>query len=249
MLPSEMFDDSLTFLAPDKITYGGPRCISPDVPVKTWSIYHSGNDEQEEIVPQEGEEPIDDVDNEDDGGVEIVTGNQLSRDEWSQVIRFLGNPQDMLSMSQVCTMFRQMIDQDEQYWMDVVIGKSTTFAKQKKREAFVEYTKQRNEEYQTNLVEHLTGGGSMDTVPPAVPVTWKQFYLYSIRSIHQRLPDEICRFIVENKSLRYTQKEDRLFKLETLPLFNVDAMHISKLKQVMPKVLSLAVEYHKNNAQ
>jgi len=204
MLPSEMFDDSLTFLAPEKVK-APKKYISPDVPLKQWTygnnVPHDENEEGEYL-------------------------EQLSQDEWSQIIRFIGNPDDMLSLSQVCTTFRQLIDENENFWKGVMIGRSTTFAKEKKREALQNYV--------------LT---STDSSGNALSPSWKRFYLFARQQVHNLLPGEICNFIVANKTLRYVtnQREERLPLIENLPFFDVDSMHLSQLKETLPRAIELAV--------
>jgi hypothetical protein len=198
MLPSEMFSENFNFLAAEKVR--APKLYrSPNVTFKNW-------------------EPLENINSGDISGARF---EELSEDEWSQVIKFVGNPEDMLSLSQTSSTLRSLIERNDDFWKDAMIGKSTNYMRDKKTKAFEAFVKAKEE----------TGS----------PATWRHFYLYSRQEIHKNLPKEICDFIMKKNALSYVtgEREKKIPDTDKVKFFNADGLNLESMKRCATAVFDL----------
>jgi len=200
MLPSEMFSENFNFLAAEKVR--APKIYrSPDVQFRSW-------------------EPLENINSGDISGARF---EELSEDEWSQVIKFVGNPEDMLSLSQTSSTLRVLIERNDEFWKDAMIGKSTNYMRDKKSKAYEAFVKTQQE--------------------TESPSTWRHFYLYSRQEIHKSLPKEVCDFIMKKNALSYVtgEREKKIPDADKLKFFNADGMDLESMKRCATSVLDLVV--------
>jgi hypothetical protein len=147
----------------------------------------------------------------------------------------------MLSLSQTNSTLRQLIDRNDDFWKESLLGKSTNFMKDKRIKAYENFVKQRQQKQRLETEYDLVSSSSTNGHAVQLDASWKHFYLYARQEVHKHISKEICDFIMKKNSLSYVtgDREKKLPDVEKVKFFDADGMVPDSLQSSLTNIFNL----------